>query len=261
MARFRHGRIVFAGDAAHQVSPFGARGSNSGMQDADNLGWKLKLVLDGAAPEALLDSYSDERVQAAQENIDSDRQTIEFIAPANPASAQLRDAALALAADYGFARRLVNAGRLSTPCVYGSALNTADGDRFAGTMVPGAAAADAPVTVDGQPGWLLRHLGERFCGLYFCDRTLAPQLAAELMQLAGETIGVTPLLVVARGARAPVVAGLRVLTDVHGVLAQRYDGAPGSFYLLRPDQHVAARWRAFDPARVRAAVMRATAQS
>jgi 3-(3-hydroxy-phenyl)propionate hydroxylase len=252
---------VFAGDAAHQVSPFGASGSNSGMQDADNLGWKLKLVLDGLAPEALLDSYSDERVQAAQENIDSDRQTIEFIAPANPASKQLRDAALALAADYGFARRLVNAGRLSTPCVYGSALNTVGSDRFAGTMAPGAAAADAPVTVGGRPGWLLRHLGERFCGLYFCGKSLSAQLAAQLAQLAGDAIGVTPLVVLAHGTRAPAVPGLIVLTDTHGVLTQRYDGAPGSFYLVRPDQHVAARWRSFDPARVREAVMRATAHS
>ena len=57
LQRFRHGRVIFAGDAAHQMSPFGARGGNSGVQDADNLAWKLDLVLRGLAPEQLLDSY------------------------------------------------------------------------------------------------------------------------------------------------------------------------------------------------------------
>jgi 3-(3-hydroxy-phenyl)propionate hydroxylase len=64
MQSFRHGRVLFVGDAAHQVSPFGARGANSGLQDTDNLVWKLKLVVDGKAPESLLDTYSDERVSS-----------------------------------------------------------------------------------------------------------------------------------------------------------------------------------------------------
>ena len=67
--RFRHGRVIFAGNAAHQVSPFGARGANTGFQDTDNLAWKLKLVLDGAAPIRLLDSYHDERAFAADDNL------------------------------------------------------------------------------------------------------------------------------------------------------------------------------------------------
>ena len=69
MSKFRHGRVIFAGDAAHQVSPFGARGANSGMQDVDNLGWKLGMVINGLAPDALLDSYSEERIHGADENI------------------------------------------------------------------------------------------------------------------------------------------------------------------------------------------------
>src|SRR5690606_10976954 len=69
MDHFRHGRIFFAGDAAHRVSPFGARGANSGIQDADNLGWKLALVVQGKAPISLLDSYAQEREPAADENI------------------------------------------------------------------------------------------------------------------------------------------------------------------------------------------------
>ena len=81
MEKFRHGHVLFAGDAAHQVSPFGARGANSGLQDTDNLVWKLKLVLDGKAPESLLDSYDVERVHGAEENILNSSRSTDFITP------------------------------------------------------------------------------------------------------------------------------------------------------------------------------------
>ena len=80
-AWIREGRVLFAGDAAHQVSPFGARGANSGLQDADNLGWKLALVLAGVAPERLLDTYSEERVFGADENILHSTRATDFITP------------------------------------------------------------------------------------------------------------------------------------------------------------------------------------
>ncbi|MEM9427446.1 MAG: FAD-dependent monooxygenase, partial [Pseudomonadota bacterium] len=127
MASFRHGRVLFAGDAAHQVSPFGARGANSGIQDADNLGWKLGLVLNEAAPETLLDSYNLERCQAADENILNSTRSTEFITPKSRISRVFRDAVLDLAQDNAFARPLVNSGRLSLPSVYdGSPLNGGD---------------------------------------------------------------------------------------------------------------------------------------
>src|SRR3954468_4029141 len=127
MEIFRHGRVLFAGDAAHQVSPFGARGANSGIQDADNLVWKLKLVRDGLAPETLLDTYDDERVLAADENILNSTRSTDFITPKSDASRRFRDAALDLAARFAFARPLVNSGRLSVPAVYdGSPLNGDD---------------------------------------------------------------------------------------------------------------------------------------
>ena len=81
LSRFRHGRVLFAGDAAHQMSPFGARGGNSGIQDADNLVWKLDLVLKGEAPERLLDSYDAERRAAADENLLNTTRSTDFIAP------------------------------------------------------------------------------------------------------------------------------------------------------------------------------------
>jgi len=94
MEKFRHGRVLFVGDAAHQVSPFGARGANSGIQDTDNLCWKLKLVIDGKAPEALLDSYSAERTYAADENIMNSTRSTDFITPKNKTSLAFSNAVL-----------------------------------------------------------------------------------------------------------------------------------------------------------------------
>ena len=146
MAKFRHGRVLFVGDSAHQVSPFGARGANSGVQDTDNLLWKLKLVIDGAAPDALLDSYDDERGAAADENLLNSTRSTDFMTPKSRAARVLRDAVLSLANEVPAGRALVNSGRLSVPTVLiDSPLNTPDTEAFEGWMVPGAPLDDAPV--------------------------------------------------------------------------------------------------------------------
>ncbi|HET6599235.1 MAG TPA: FAD-dependent oxidoreductase, partial [Burkholderiaceae bacterium] len=156
MARFRHGRVLFAGDCAHQVSPFGARGANSGLQDIDNLVWKLKLVMEGKAPEVLLDTYSEERGAAADENLLNSTRSTDFMTPKSRAARTLRDAVLSLAREYPFGRALVNSGRLSVPTyLTTSPLNTPDGEAFAGWMVPGAPMDDAPIACAGVEGWLL----------------------------------------------------------------------------------------------------------
>jgi 3-(3-hydroxy-phenyl)propionate hydroxylase len=251
MQHFRHGRVLFAGDAAHVVSPFGARGANSGFQDADNLVWKLELVLAGRAPARLLDTYDAERIAAADENILHSTRATDFITPKSPVSRAFRDAVLSLAKRHAFARRLVNSGRLSLPHVYReSPLNTPDRDAdvFAGRMAPGTPAADAPVESAGAP-WLLDHLRDGFALLTFADAV--PQTAAAA--LAREAI---PCRVVQ--VDGPSADERIVLRDREGLLRQRYDGRPGTCYLLRPDQHVCARWRRFDADDVRAAIRRAT---
>ncbi|MEW5888244.1 MAG: FAD-dependent oxidoreductase [Pseudomonadota bacterium] len=261
MDKFRYGRVLFAGDCAHQVSPFGARGANSGIQDADNLVWKLKLVLEGKAPERLLDTYSEERVFAADENILNSTRSTDFITPKSRVSRTFRDAVLLLAEKHPFARKLVNSGRLSVPAILASSsLNTPDADSFAGAMVPGAPAADAPLRVNGQAGWLLNHLGGSFTGLYFAgdEGELPAATLAAFERLARATIPVAVRVVVAPGSALHLPAGLTRLEDAEGLAAQRYDARPGSFYLLRPDQHVCARWRRFDAERVRRAVLHAT---
>ncbi len=233
MEEFRKGRVLFAGDAAHQVSPFGARGANSGLQDTDNLAWKLKLVIEGKAPEALLDTYSAERVYGADENILNSTRSTDFITPKSEISRIFRNAVLDLAEEYEFARPLVNSGRLSVPCIYdGSALNGPDAPDLPRRTRTGAPAVDAPLA----DGWLIDRLGDRFQLLAInCE---APDVVEE-GGIAIETLhlSATPEIV------------------------ERYLGdAESAVYLLRPDQHVAARWTAFDEGAIRAALKTATAQ-
>jgi 3-(3-hydroxy-phenyl)propionate hydroxylase len=248
LERFRHGRVIFAGDSAHQVSPFGARGGNGGLQDVDNLAWKLALVLAGAAPESLLDSYDDERIPAADENIRNSTWATDFISPKDASSRALRDAVLTLAESAPFARRLVNSGRLSLPAVLrGSRLSTPDAERFGGRLEPGAPALDAPL--GGEGDWLLGRTHGGFTGLHF---VASPGEIDGAVRAAHGSLARGPL-----GIRTVVVP----IGDGGGTAAERYDAEPGTFYLLRPDQHVAARWRHFDPGSVRVAVARASGRA
>ena len=237
---FRCGRVIFAGDSAHQVSPFGARGANSGVQDTDNLIWKLKLVADGDASEALIDSYHEERGFAADDNILNSTRSTDFITPKTPSSRLYRDAVLQLAHDCPFARRLVNSGRLSMPTPYvNSSLNTPDEEAFPGGVAPGTNAADAMVRVHGQDAWFLNQIGGGFTVLSF---------------------GPVPVECVAFGRVQPKILEVgKDIEDVSGHLATRYGADPGTTYLIRPDQYIAARWKRFDEAKITRALARAMA--
>jgi len=235
--QFRHGRVIFAGDAAHQVSPFGARGANTGVEDCANLGWKLKAVMDGSAPMALLDTYHEERAFAADDNLAHSTRATDFITPKSRPSLRLRNAVLELARTEAFARPLVNSGRLSTPTPYvESSLNTRDAEAFAGKMVPGTNCADAPIQRDGKDAWLLNQLGDGFTILSFgpgAQAVKANDISAKVLEVGKDIV------------------------DAKGILGERYDGKPGTVYLIRPDQHVVGRWRQFDAAKVQAALCRA----
>ncbi len=252
MQSFRHGRVFFAGDAAHGVSPFGARGANAGVQDAENLAWKLDRVLRGEAGDELLDSYASEREFAANENILNSTRATDFITPKSAVSRLFRDATLKLASEHAFARKLVNSGRLSVPAtLHGSPLNTPDADEFAGAMVPGAAAADAP----------LLDTAAAVAPLHGPAAAVAPLGGARwlLRELSGERFA---LLVAGPPPAWATDLGLQLVElPCAGLVAQRYDLKPGTAYLLRPDQHVCARWRVPTAARVRAALVRACARA
>jgi len=140
------------------------------------------------------------------------------------------------------------------PSVYAdSALNTHDDDAFGPAMRPGSPAADAPVMLQGQAEWLLRQAGNEFTGIYFAGTGRDAQVFAQAEALARDPIPVQTLVVAPAGQGGP-----GMFEDSEGLFAARYDARPGTFYLLRPDQHVCARWRYFDAQAVRAAVARAT---
>lgn len=238
MGEFRHGPVLFAGDSAHQVSPFGARGANSGIQDVDNLGWKLGLVIDGKAPKALLDTYDEERTHGADENILNSTRATDFITPKSKTSRIFRNAVLDLAEHHAFARPLVNSGRLSMPCVYdGLSLNGPD----ALTGGPertrvGSPCPDAPLGDE----FLISKLGNTF-QLLTID-TEAPD------SIEVDGISATRLAISASD-------------DPSGSLNERYLGeAKSAVYLIRPDQHIAARWDSYDDAAIRDALRVATAK-
>ncbi|QUS58748.1 FAD-dependent oxidoreductase [Pseudovibrio brasiliensis] len=230
MEQFRKGRVIFAGDSAHQVSPFGARGANSGLQDTDNLIWKLKLVMDGTAPMSLLDTYDEERIYAADENILNSSRSTDFITPKSAISRVFRDAVLDLSEAAEFARPLVNSGRLSVPATYdGSSLNSDDCAGMPVRSRPGSPAADAPTA----NGWLLDQLGNKF------------QLLAINADVP-DTVDVGGI----------TISALRV--NASDEIRDRYLGDKSSaVYLMRPDQHVAARWETYDGANVAQALNRA----
>ena len=258
MRDFRHGRCLFAGDAAHQVSPFGARGANSGVQDADNLIWKLKLVMEGRAPMRLLDSYTDERGFGADENILNSTRSTDFITPKGSVSQTFRNAVLELSRTLPFARKLVNSGRLSVPSfLTDSLLNTPDSEPFRGDMLPGAPMDDAPLMHDGRSVWLVDQLGGKFQLLVFCeDAGAMPEaMQRQLLGLAHAAIPIEVLLVARKAGASP----FKVFIDADGLAFERYDATEGTCYLARPDQHVAARWREMEISRVVASVARATA--
>jgi 3-(3-hydroxy-phenyl)propionate hydroxylase len=244
MDKFIHGRVIFAGDAAHQVSPFGARGANSGLEDAENLAWKLDRVLGNASPEALLESYHVERSTAADENIRESTRSTDFMAPATRQEARLRKAVLSLARETEFGKRMINGGRLSVPSVYDSPLSTADCDAWRGGPRPGSSMLDAPLTA---PAGQSVYLTDAFikCGTRFTLLEFVNGAAVD----PPDGVGVIR------------IGGKGGFSDSTGLAGARYEAEPGTAYLLRPDGYVAARFRHPTPTALDAALARAAGRN
>lgn len=244
LARFVHGRVVFAGDSAHIVSPFGARGGNGGIQDVDNLAWKLASIVKGEAPEGLIATYDEERIRGADENILNSARSTSFMTPKSAVQRIFREEVLAMAATEPFARRLVNSGRLSEPCrLDGLALQSSDDPAFETGLPPGSPCVDAPIRkVSGEAGWLLEHLGGDFVLMCFGGSSVAP---ADVRRLTVRAVG-------------DAASNPDEIEDCQGLVAWRYGARIGSAYLIRPDQHVAARFHEPTVDAVAAAVARAS---
>ncbi|MBR8652059.1 FAD-dependent oxidoreductase [Achromobacter sp. Marseille-Q0513] len=219
LSGLRHGRVLFAGDSAHLVAPFGARGGNGGIQDADNLGWKLALVLQGRASDALLDSYSAERKHAALENIRQARRSSRFVHPGPAESARMwRDAIIALAPRHDVPARMINTGRLCMPAVYPPSPLAHPASPHAGRALPN-------VVLDRRAQRSLHQLlGPWFTALVFSEH---------VPPVPEPTDDGALLRRVAVGAHCDA-EGREALRRQLGVEMD------GEVWLIRPDQHVMA---------------------
>ncbi|MGE0331869.1 MAG: FAD-dependent monooxygenase [Ramlibacter sp.] len=236
---YRHGRVLFAGDAAHLVPIFGVRGLNSGLDDAGNLAWKLARVVNGQSTDTLLDSYSSERVHAARENMAYGARSTEFMAPPNFAFKLLREATLRLAQADPQVRSLINP-RQSAPITYdGSPLNGPQVGEWAHDLAaPGAPAPEALLSGAQGPLHLSSVFGGDFVCLVFSDGAV-PQAVRSLTQQGLGVLEIEP------GA------------DTLGQARERYGlrhPADQALVLVRPDGYVMGRWRGLDPAALLAAL-------
>jgi len=246
------GRVIFTGDAAHLLPIFGVRGANTAFQDAQSLGWHLAFVLKGLAGPRLLANHSTERVGAAREIIHEAGKSTRFMAPPAGGFALLRDAVLSLSLTQDFVRPLYH-WRTSRPHEYThSMLNSPDDDNhlFTAGLAHGAPPQNIRLAAND---FLLDHLGGGFDLLYFTQEQAVPATIMQVVDKA-RARGV-PLRIVAIGASQPVQGADDTLADANGHFRQRY-GVPasGAAYLLRPDQHVCARWLTLDADRLQAAL-------
>jgi len=227
--RMRVGRVLLAGDAAHLYAPFGARGLNSGVGDAENAAWKIAFVgRDWSGADELLESYHAERHAAARENLSVTSATMDFLVPQSAAAAAHRRDVLERARAEVAARALVDSGRLAEPFWYAdSPLTTADPARpFAGRPPRGAAPPPGPGVIVPDlpvvgPGSLRRLCRDGLLVL------AAP--GADLAVAAGAAAAVAPV-----PARAADMAALSA--ELPGLLGAR----DGEWWVVRPDAHLAA---------------------
>lgn len=264
LERYRHGRVLFAGDAAHLVPIFGVRGANSGIDDADNLAWKLAFVVRGLASERLLDSYSDERVFAAHENLSYGTKSTEFMAPPSFAFELMRKAVLSLATKHERLRSLINPRQTSAIAYTASPLNTAEMESgaFAAGPEPGAVLPECPLTIVEKGNSKEAHLTDLiapcFTALHFSEDGRAPVEFAELEAVLRDEKLPFKLISVASHAHSESESNYSL--DHTGRLFDMYGAKPGTVYLIRPDGHVLGRWQTASAADITAALSRALQQ-
>ena len=237
--RFRIGRVLLAGDAAHLFSPFGARGLNSGVADAENLAWKLAAVLAGHASDTLLETYHLERRAAAVENLAVTDASMRFMVPRGRLRRGLRNAILRGSLRLPRLRRLVNSGRLAQPFSYAASPVVVQGASDPRLPPVGAVAPDARCRSVEKPSAVSRLrdlLGSAFVVLLLSD---APDEAARAAIRASRLSWPAPCDVVAVGPSGPL-SGVTVLTDTDGEIRAAYAAAGAAAFLIRPDGHLAA---------------------
>jgi 3-(3-hydroxy-phenyl)propionate hydroxylase len=236
VARFVVGRVLFAGDAAHSLPPYGSRGMNSGIQDADNLAWKLALVVSGEAGEALLQTYHAERYAAAVENLAVTEATIRFMVPPTRLKRLVRTTLLRLAGPLKPVRGLVNSGRMAEPFAYrNSPIVEAGGNPLIGRFAP-----DGWVTCGERRIRIRTLFGNEFVVLCFgVDSLAAERLVGELP--SGGVGAPFRMLVVGDGdAEPPKHDEVTMLGDDDRTLLGAYGLTRPGVLIIRPDGHIGA---------------------
>ena len=230
--------MFFIGDAAHIVPIFGVRGLNNGLADADNLGWKLAAVLNGEADERLLDSYSPERRGATLDVFANATKSTRFMTPPTRGWRLAREAALSLSLKHEFPRGLANPRQMQ-PYTYSESPLTPYPERdaeFAARTGQRQRSRRTQSSADGS--YLLDRAGDGMTAILFCDG--APDAEQTALLDAARQTG--PALRGAAG-RAPGFSAAGAIADADGEIARLFDAQPGTFYLLRPDLHIAGRWK------------------
>lgn len=253
-----HGNVIFTGDAAHLLPIFGVRGANTGFQDAQSLGWQLAHTVKGLGGPQLLANYSAERVGAAREIIAESGKSVRFMTPPTQGFKLLRNAVLSLSLQNEFVRPLYH-WRTSRPHEYThSMLNSRGDDNALFTDGPAHGAPPRNIRL-GANDFLLDHLGGGFDLIYFTTGDAMPAPLLDVVN-AARTKGVA-LRITAVGAAQPVTGADQTFADADDHFRQRYGvQADGAAYLLRPDQHVCARWLTLDAVRLQAALNAALPQ-
>ncbi|WP_074410291.1 FAD-dependent monooxygenase [Aquimarina megaterium] len=245
MEKFVHNRIIFAGDSAHQVSPFGARGANSGVQDTDNLIWKLAYLIQGKAPKSILETYDKERSPATDENIYHSSNATDFISPKSRMSTIYRNAILDLAKNYLFAQEIVNSGRLSHSFKYlNSSLTTEDIEEWNGDVQPGYAISDVQLLKNGKTTYLIDELGNDFTLLIYGSNT------NNLIQF-NTKFDIKTIYINSKNE-------INELVDFSDSFRQKYDTNETSWYIIRPDHYIAARGKKVNKKNINIALLKAT---
>jgi len=246
LARYNHGRVLYCGDAAHLLPVFGVRGVNTGVQDGNNLSWKLASVIRGIASPAILDTYTDERLADAQQICFEAARSTRMMTPPSRGFRILRDAVLQLSVRNEFTRPLLH-WRTSRPIDYAdSALTTVDASEthFKAGPRPGAPARNVCINPDADSrAWLFDAFGPGFQVLVFGGRDAAIQTAsADVAALRAEGVTVRLILIHGPQDRPSARSADAVVSDPLGRIVSAWGIPGGGVYVLRPDQHVAARW-------------------
>lgn len=264
LEKFRHQRVLFAGDAAHLMPIFGIRGLNSGVEDAWNLGWKLAQVEQGKAPDTLLDAYDVERRAVFAENAALAQRNAWFMTPPSEGVRMTRDAVLSLALDGAPVADILNPKQAAYVPLRSSPLSTPDTAGFSGGPLPGETVPD--LSLGSPQPHAITHLqgvlDGRFTGLYFAVQGELPEEAVSALTSLQKNSSLQIVVIRQGGGDASErTEGMTLVNDHDGVLHQRFAASAGCFYLVRPDHHIAARWTALNEGAAKAALARATGVS